>query len=158
MRVWSCIVTVAILGCAPVADPQLPPGGVSLDETEQLLKSQYTQLVRRERLVIRDAQTWSEFWDQAHGQVSPQPSVPSIDFSRNIVVAATMGSRPSGGYNIEIDQVYDVDGAVYVIVTERSAGPGCITTQAVTAPASAVRVPRPGASVTFIERSETFPC
>lgn len=149
---------MAILGCAPVADPQLPPGGVPLDETEQLLEAQYTGFVQRDRLVIRDAEAWSQFWNQAHSNVMPQPSVPSIDFTRNMVVAATMGSRGSGGYSIRIDPVYAADDALYVVVEERSPGAGCVTTAAITAPAAAVRIPRAGGSVSFVERSETFNC
>lgn len=159
MRSWCrCLVAVAILGCAPVADPQLPPGGVPLDDTELVLRDQYTGFVDRERLVIRDAQAWSAFWSQAHSRVMPEPSVPSIDFSRNIVVAAAMGTRPNGGYSIQVRQVYELDGGLYVLVSERSPGPGCVTTQALTAPVAAVRVPRPGAPVTFVERSQTITC
>ena len=38
MRVrTSCLALVAILGCTPVVDPQLPPDGTPLDGTEQVL-------------------------------------------------------------------------------------------------------------------------
>ena len=159
MRVRTrCLAIVAILGCTPVVDPQLPPGGTPLDETERVLQAQYTGLVERERAVIRDAQTWSQFWSRAHRNVMPQPPAPTIDFTRNIVVAAAMGTRSNGGFSIGIEQVYAADGDLYVVVEERSPGPNCITTQALTAPVAAVRVPRPGAPVSFIERSETFRC
>jgi hypothetical protein len=159
MRVWTiCLSALAILGCAPVADPQLPPGGLPVDNTEQVLRSQYTGFVQRSRLVIRDAHAWSQFWNQAHANMIPVPHVPFIDFTQNIVVAATMGSRSNGGHAIQIDPVYAADDDLYVVVEERAPGPGCVTTAAITAPAVAVRIPRPGASVTFVERSETFTC
>jgi hypothetical protein len=153
-----CLIVVAILGCTPVVDPQLPPGGAPLDETEQVLNAQYTGLVERERTVIRDAQAWSRFWSQAHRNVMPQPPVPSIDFARNIVVAAAMGTRNNGGFSIEIVQVYAVDEHLHVVVEERSPGPDCITTQALTAPVAAVRIPRVGGSVSFVERRATLNC
>jgi len=158
MRVWTlCLSVLAVLGCAPVADPQLPPGGIPVDNTEQLLRSQYTGFVQRSRLVIRDADAWSQFWSQAHSNMIPVPPVPSIDFTHNIVVAATMGSRSNGGHSIRIDP-YVADDDLYVVVEERSPGAGCVTTAAITTPAAALRIPRPGALVTFVERSETFSC
>lgn len=159
MRVrTSCLALVAILGCTPVVDPQLPPDGTPLDGTEQVLDAHYTGLVLRERTVIRDAQAWSRFWNQAHSNVMPQPRVPSIDFTRNIVVAAAMGTRNTGGYSIDVEGVYVAGDDVHVVVEERSPGTNCITTQALTAPAVAVRVPRVGASVSFVERSQTVSC
>ena len=154
----TCLAIVAILGCTPVVDPQLPPDGVPLDETERLLEAQYTGLVQRQRAVIRDVQGWRAFWNQAHSTVMPQPPVPSVDFTRNVVVAAAMGTRSSGGYSIGIEQVYADGDHLHVVVAERSPGANCITTQALTAPVAAVRVPRVGASVSFIERSETVSC
>jgi hypothetical protein len=159
MRVrTSNLVIVAILGCTPVVDPQLPPGGAPLDETEQVLKAQYTGVAQRERTVIRDAQAWSRFWSRAHSTVMPQPPVPSIDFTRNMVVAAAMGTRSNGGFSIDIAQVYAADDDLHVVVEERSPGANCITTQALTAPVAAVRIPRVGASVSFIERNATVRC
>src|SRR5688500_11351696 len=159
MRVWTlCLSVLAVLGCAPVAESQLPPGGIPVDNTEQLLRSQYTGFVQRSRLVIRDADAWSQFWNQAHSNVMPIPPVPSIDFTDNIVVAATMGSRSNGGHTIQFDSVYAADDDLYVVVEERSPGAGCVTTAAITTPAAAIRIPRLGASVSFVEQSETFTC
>lgn len=159
MRVRTrSLVVAAILGCTPVVDPQLPPGGAPLDDTEQVLNAQYTGLAQRERTVIRDAQAWSRFWRQAHANVMPRPPVPSIDFTRNIVVAAAMGTRNNGGFGIEIERVYAVGDDLHVVVEERSPAPNCITTQALTAPVAAVRIPRVGAPVSFVERSRTFTC
>ncbi len=159
MRVWTiCLVAVAILACAPVADPQLPPGGVPRDDTQQVFSTHYSGIDSRQRLVIRDADAWQQFWSRAHSTVIPQPPAPSIDFSQNIVVAAAMGSRPTGGYTIQFEEVYQANDDVYIAVNERSPGANCILTQALTSPVAAIRVPRPGASVSFVERAETFNC
>lgn len=159
MRAWTlCLSAIAILACTPVADPQLPPSAAQVDDTEQVLRAHYTGVTSRQRLVIRDAQAWSEFWEQVHSNVMPQPPVPSIDFARNIVVAAAMGTRPTGGFSIQIDDVYTDEEELYAVVEERSPGGNCILTQALTAPVVAVRVPRVAASVSFVERRETFTC
>lgn len=150
---------IALIGCTPAVDPQLPPGAAMLtDATELLLAEQYSGIGSRRREVVRDAPTWSKFWAQAHGHIMPQPAVPSIDFTKNVVVVAAMGTRSSGGYVIDIESLYEANGDVFAVVTERSPGVRCVTTAALTAPVVAVRVARPGMQVSFVERSEINDC
>lgn len=161
MRAWRLLAAAvaAVVGCTAVVDPQLPPGGVPLDdEVEIVLKSHYSGHGQRQRLVIRDAEAWGRFWERAHSSIEPMPPTPDIDFSRNVVVAATMGSRSHGGFSIQVESIYELDRRVNVVIRERSPGANCITTAAFTAPATAVRIGRPGAEIVFVERTETFSC
>ena len=132
--------------------------GVPLEDVQHVLSNQYTGFNQRERLIIRDAQAWSQFWSQAHRTVMPQPPLPAIDFAQNVVIAATMGTRPNGGHSVQIEQVFEADGDLFVVVAERSPGANCVTTAAITAPAAAARIPRTSGTVSFIERRETFDC
>ena len=161
MRVWIAAAATAVtfMGCTPVVDPQLPPEGTPITNgLEVVVRNHYSAIGERQRLVIRDAQAWSQFWVRAHGSLTPRPDVPNIDFTTNIVVAAAMGSRPSGGYTVAIDAMYELESTLYAVVTERSPGAGCVTTAALTAPVIAVRVARPGAQVSFVEREEIIDC
>ncbi|MGH7636966.1 MAG: protease complex subunit PrcB family protein [Gemmatimonadaceae bacterium] len=152
-------IVVTLIGCTPAVDPQLPPDAVKLaDATEVILEQSYSGIEDRSRLVIRDAHAWSAFWNQAYRSHIPLPSVPEIDFGRNIVIVAGMGSRNTGGYGITFHSVHEADDVLYVVVRESSPGRSCIVTQALTQPVIAVRVSRPNAHVKFIERSETFDC
>lgn len=112
----------------------------------------------RRRLVIGDADAWAAFWTEMHASLSPAPELPAVDFSTRIVVAAAMGRRATGGYAIRIESVSRRGDDLEVVVVESSPGAGCLTTQALTAPATAVSVARPAGDVEFVERTETVGC
>src|SRR5712671_3246759 len=53
------------------------------------------------RMVIRDRDAWREMWKRVHhGQFPELPSLPEIDFSREMIVVAALGGRPTSGYGI----------------------------------------------------------
>lgn len=152
-------VIVSLIGCTPAVGPQLPPGAEALtDATELVLREDYSGIVDRSRLVIRDGQAWSEFWNQAYSRQIPTPAVPSIDFGESMVIVASMGGRGTGGYGIAFDAIFEAADILYAVVREHSPGRFCGVTAAESQPVVAVRVPRPGAEVRFIERSETSHC
>lgn len=127
---------------------------------EPLFTDSYSGIDDARRLVIRDAGTWQAVWAEVVGQRTPVPEPPSVDFARDMVILAAMGRRGTGGYAIAIDEVSAEGGAgeLRVVVRETAPGPGCMTTQALSAPVTAVRVPQTDDAVTFIERTETFAC
>lgn len=112
----------------------------------------------RQRLVIEDVESWKAFWEQLHSNISPSPPAPPVDFDNRVVIAAAMGRRPTGGYAIRIEEISRVGDDLRVIVVETSPGPTCMTTQALSAPATAVSVPRPAEQVVFVEEAETLDC
>src|SRR5829696_8625966 len=65
------------------------------------------------RLVIRDASTWDEFWSEL--AVGDRPSV---DFTRDVVVAVAAGQRPTGGYEIAVNRITQTNGELTVEVVE----------------------------------------
>ena len=75
-----------------------------------------------------------------------------------MVLVAGMGRRPTGGYVISVEGVYTSGGELYVDVLERSPGVGCLSTQAITTPVTAVRVPAHPEPVHFLTREERVPC
>jgi len=107
------------------------------------------------REVIRNREEFIDFWKRLHGRVPPGGYVmplPEIDFSKEMIVVAAMGQRPSSGYSILIDGACEVDGQVEVFVSsveELSCGIGVFPSM--TAPADAVRLPRSDLPVVFRE-------
>ena len=75
-----------------------------------------------------------------------------------MVVLVAMGQRPTGGYSITVEGVYDASGRMFARVREKSPGATCIVSEAFTAPVDAVRVPRRDGAVIFVERAETVVC
>lgn len=106
------------------------------------------------RLIIRDANAWADFWSELG--VGDRPAV---DFTRDMVVAVAAGQRPTGGYEIAVDRVRQVNGELTVEVVETTPGPNCITAASLTQPVDVVVVPALTArSWSFVERKEVRGC
>ena len=115
-------------------------------------------LTERERIVVRDAQSWASLWTRLVGSHRPAPAPPAVDFSREMLVVASMGTRPSGGYAIYIDGVAAVRGNLVVSTREVSPGRRCGVTAALTAPVALARLERSELPVSFISRSVVRDC
>jgi len=83
-------------------------------------------------------------WQRAYGSQLTVPPVPSLDFRRETVVALFLGTKPSGGYGVEVRAVREEEGDLYVDVTLTEPPAGAITTQALTSPWLIIRVQRGG--------------
>lgn len=89
--------------------------------------------------LITNDDEWENAWLIAKGRVSPLPEKPTVDFSRQYVIAAFMGERPSSGYRIEIDSVEKV-GRILKVHVIKYETPGMLTV--ITSPFYLVRIPR----------------
>jgi len=110
------------------------------------------------RLVIKNRDEFSGFWRRLYSWVpagSEVPPLPEIDFSKETIVVAAMGTRPTSGYWTIIDGACEVDGQVEVFVsnveavtcTWQAAG----TYPAITSPADLVRLPHTDLPIVFRE-------
>lgn len=117
--------------------------------------SQDLQLITLDRTTYGGVQTetravltnWTEFQAFYAGAGITPPVQPRVDFANEDVLVAAMGTRPSGGYGIEITRVTLMTGGftgghAFIEVTEGSPAPGQIVTMALTAPMHMVRVPK----------------
>jgi hypothetical protein len=114
----------------------------------------HTGISEARRLVIRDANAWTEFWSELG--VGDRPAV---DFSQDLVIAVAAGQRPTGGHEIAVTQVNQSNGELRVELVETTPGPNCMTTSALTQPVDVVVVkgvnPR---SWSFVQRKEVRGC
>lgn len=118
--------------------------------TQVLLDAADSGIRERARVVLRDQAEWRAFWNAAMAKRLPVPEVPAVDFSRDMVLAAALGVRSTGGHDIMVSEVRRDDDGLSVRVLEISPDPGCLVTQALTAPVVAVRVPRAEGNVTWV--------
>jgi len=88
------------------------------------------------RVVIRNDTTYARFWSG----LGDAGSRPSVDFTRDIVIAAAAGQQTSGGHSISIDRVTRVGAGLAVEVTETVPPQGCQVTQSLTQPVDMVVV------------------
>jgi hypothetical protein len=94
----------------------------------------------RREAVARTSEEFAALWKQ-HEADKPAPAV---DFTRDIVVAVFIGSRPTGGFGVEIaDVVTAPDRSITVRYRERRPAGDAITAQVITSPYVFAAVPRP---------------
>jgi hypothetical protein len=119
----------------------------------------YSGLDSPQRLVVRDDASWQTLWNEIHSRGTPVPPVPAIDFSREMIVVAAMGTRSTGGYGILLESAseYGTDG-IAISVLSISPGSNCGVTLAFTTPVDIARLPLHPGPVRFIERGETTVC
>jgi len=88
------------------------------------------------RMVIRDDSAYAKFW----AGLGDPGSRPSVDFTRDLVIAVAAGQQSTGGHSIAVDRVTRVGLGLAVEVTETVPPQGCMTTQAITQPVDVVVV------------------
>ena len=109
------------------------------------------------RLVIRDREAFTDIWKRIYsrnfgsGPVGEVPPLPDIDFSKEMVVVAAMGGRPTSGYNVVIDGACEHDNRLEVAVRNTSPGKSCFNLQVQTSPVDLVRMPKTNLEVVFRE-------
>lgn len=91
----------------------------------------------RQVLVRTDAE-----WAQLYRQHNVNKPAPTIDFSKEMIVAAFMGSRPTAGFSTAIVSATAANGALIVRYSESRPPAGTITAQVLTFPYHIAAVPK----------------
>lgn len=118
----------------------------------------YSGLEERELVVVRDAESWAALWARITSRHRPASAAPAVNFSEEMLVVAGMGSRPTGGYAIHIDDVSLVRGILVVSIREQSPGRRCGVTEAFTAPLAVARLGRTELPIRFTSWNVTRSC
>ena len=110
------------------------------------------------RVVVRSEAEWAELWNRMYaGRGAKVPPRPQVDFSRHMVLFATLGPRP-GGYGARIADVAIDGGVLQAAVVERRPEPRCTVPGQRVAPAAIATVPRFDGPVRFADRVDVQPC
>jgi len=84
-------------------------------------------------LIFTEASEFERFWKSHTSILDPKPSLPEIDFDRNMVGFVSRGEQPTGGYHIEVQSIEESDELKVIIQTEDPCE-GCMVTQELTQP------------------------
>ena len=110
------------------------------------------------RIVVRDSTAWGETWRTIHRPFIPPPPIPSVDFSREMVLVAALGARPSEGYEIVFENVREDTSGIEVDVRVTEPARGCPVAAAMTQPVDLARIAASGRAVRFRQRNVVVPC
>jgi hypothetical protein len=132
-------------------------GTVTMPEIVHLLTQQNSAYRQDAELVVRDAAAWAQAWRALHGGV-PGEDPPAVDFARHMVVVVATGERSTGGHGVRVDAVAAERSGAVVRYTVTEPGPGCMTTQSITAPVDVVRAPHATGTIRFERRTVQQDC
>ena len=118
----------------------------------------YSGLDTSTRLVVRDAEAWAGIWAEIWRGHSPTPPLPQVDFARDMLIVAGLGTRPSGGYSIFVDRASAQPGSIDVVIRTEAPGNNCAVAGALAQPVDIARLPRSSESVRFHEQSLVRDC
>jgi hypothetical protein len=115
--------------------------------------------IERETLsVIKDQAAWKALWDKIYANQSPAPPLPEVDFTKEMIVVAAAGQKPSSGYAMTVSSAVEANGEVTVSIDAVSPGAKCIGLTVITSPLDLARVTRRDSPVRFNVTRRTRDC
>jgi len=155
---FACALTLS--ACAQPNAPE--PAGTELPvlrlQTEPYSLEFNSGLRKPERLAIRDVAGWGKVWAEIYEHRGSKPPLPAIDFTKEIVIVAALGERPTGGYSILVTGASRAGNVITVRVESQSPGPGCGVLLSTSEPVDVARIPLSVAHVEFDETAFVRSC
>ena len=129
------IALAATLAQAPAQSPaerkaRLNDMILEAPSTRTIEKGDQSNIDAAKQALVRTEAEWTRLWQQ-HNPDRPRPKV---DFSKEMVVAVFMGSRPNAGFSTTITSAMAANGALVVRYTETMPGAGGVSAQILTFP------------------------
>ena len=125
---------------SPMSRAQTPPPAV-----RTVGKGQTSEIDAPRQAAVRSAAEWSALW-KTHDPAAP---LPAVDFSREMIVAVFLGSRPTAGYAVEIVRAVGNSASLVVEYVETAPSGDTITAQILTAPYHLAAIPKHDGEVRF---------
>lgn len=127
-------------------------------EIQNIVSSPYSGITVARQQAVRTTADWSRVWAEVHGNITPGPPIPFVDFGREVVLLAALGQRPDGCYSIAIPRVTYDGNRLLAQIVETTRTINCVCTLALTTPVHVVRVSPSGAPVVFDVSQASVPC
>jgi hypothetical protein len=158
--VVATLLAHAARGAIASAQPPLSrdPSPVARLSSGHVSFSVFSGFTDSTRFVVRDSDAWRGTWQTIHRPFLPPPPVPPIDFSREMVVVAALGARPSEGYEVVFENVREDTTGIEVAVRVSEPARGCPVAAVMTQPVDLARIPASARPVRFRQRNVVVPC
>jgi hypothetical protein len=115
---------------------------------ERVTTGQVSAVLEPKNVVARSPEEWRAFFRPTVIGASAEPQ--GIAWDRQMLVAVALGSRPSGGYSVEIERIHRKGSHWIVHARETRPAPGSIQTTMITSPIDCVATPRFDGKVVFV--------
>jgi len=108
--------------------------------------------------IITSESEWAALWSRLHILWETPPPLTFVNFSEEMVIAFFQGERGTGGYSVEIVEIYETDDSLVAVVKESKPGFGCGVTAVVSYSYHIVKMPITSKNVKYIIREEARVC
>lgn len=125
----------------------LPKSGTAIPFAP-VVNDGFSNITAPRQVVVKDAASWAALWAE-HSKT--RIAAPSVDFSRNMVVAVFSGDVSSGCKTTSIVKVVSREGKMVVEYQERDITTVAVCLPVISQPMQAVSVPRIDAKVEFLK-------
>lgn len=149
MAILGAGLSAALIAACAAAGPS--DGSAAEHSFEAILATTHSGVAERRREVVRDEASWARLWSEIHAGFTPAPPLPAVDFSRHMLIAVALGTRPSGGFGIEVRSVATRGESLEIAVAESCPAAGAMVTLSLTQPVEVVRAPRLAQTPSFRE-------
>lgn len=121
-------------------------------EFTTLARGQYSGIEEKKYAIVTSREEWEKLWEKLHKFTAPLPDLPVIDFTSEIVLGVFLGTRPTGGYSIEIYELRACDDRIRAFVKSQAPEPEDMVTTALTQPYHIVSLKATGKEIEFKEK------
>jgi hypothetical protein len=111
-----------------------------------------------ELLIVKDSVSWRQTWSRVNQPFIPQPPLPLIDFGREMIIVAAMGTQPTSAAAIRIDAALSDGSRLRVEIQRREGATACPAQSVQSQPVDIVRLPTSDLPVQFVERTTAPDC
>ena len=151
---------LSTVACSQAAAPRESGAPIRLERlrSEPYSLTYFSGLDEPQRTIVRDEVAWRAAWAAIWRRHSPEPPLPQVDFEREMLIVAALGSRPSTGYGIFVDSAFAEGEGLLVQIRTVAPGARCGTGGALTQPVDVARVTRIDGAVRFRDQSQVHEC
>ncbi|MFA6316072.1 MAG: protease complex subunit PrcB family protein [Elusimicrobiota bacterium] len=123
-------------------------GNASAWET---ISGQNCGVSKPQMVAAHDTQTLAQLWAKTYGGTPKALDLPSVDFTKETVVAVFLGEKPTPGFNVDLELQQDPmnPNRLYVLYKEKAPKSGAFMPQVVSRPFVILKVPKAYSEVVF---------
>jgi hypothetical protein len=108
----------------------------------ELKSGQYSAIEEKQFVVLNEPEEYAEFWNKVYSIYHPIPEIPEIDFQNYTLVGVFIGTLSTGGYSVEIIEIIETRGEVFVHYKINQPGANDYVTMALSQPYQMVLIPK----------------
>ena len=125
---------------------------------ETIEQKYYSAIDEPFQKVIKDKSSWHDFWNKLQANHSESSPPPTVNFTEKMVIGVGLGTRNTGGYDIQIKEISFKEDKISVDYVERQPGTNCIVTESLTQPYQLVSIDKSDLPVEFNSKTEIVSC